>query len=119
MMQAAAAVMGTGAVAGLVLAALRSAQPHPPPAALALLHGLVMAAGLALLLYAAAAIGVPRPAQAACAVLLAAALAGVALRMRLPATGRVRRSHLMLGHMLVAALGLGLLLVVLIRPPSA
>ncbi len=74
-------LLAAAAAGGLVLAGIRFVADRSPPAALAMLHGFLAAAAITLLLYAAATVGLPRPALIAVALLLAAAVGGAILNL--------------------------------------
>src|SRR5687768_2242609 len=110
-MQTAAFVLALAAIGGLTLAVIRFRGAPWPPMWLALGHGAVAATGVALLIYAAMSpVGIPRLAQVALGIFLLAALGGAVLFFGF----HMRRKELpipfVLGHGLIAATGLLLLL---------
>ncbi len=66
-------LLAIAAAGGLVMAGIRFASDRQPPAALAMLHGFLAAAGMTLLLYGAATVGLPGMAVGALVLFLVAA----------------------------------------------
>ena len=94
------------AAGGLVLAGIRfSGRPHPP-IAIAMVHGLLAAAGLTLLLYGALARGLPDMAWAGLVLLLVAAFGGSMLNLRYHWQRVALPASFVLGHAGAAAAGL-------------
>jgi hypothetical protein len=110
MLRVAVALLGVAALGGIVMAATRLSQEKNPPSALALLHGLLAAAGLTLLLYAACTVGIPTMAAAGLALLLIAALVGVVLNQKYQWKAVLLPRGLLLGHAALAVIGFVLLL---------
>ncbi|MBC7709583.1 MAG: hypothetical protein H7203_05965 [Rhizobacter sp.] len=81
MLQTAAALFGAAALGGLLMAGMRVSGTPRPPTWLAMGHGLLAAAGLTLLIYAAATAGVPRNAQIAMVLFVIAAAGGAAMNL--------------------------------------
>ena len=81
MLQTAAVLFGAAALGGLLMAGMRFSGTPRPPAWLAMGHGLLAAAGLTLLIYAAATAGVPRTAQIAMVLFVIAAAGGAAMNL--------------------------------------
>jgi hypothetical protein len=79
------------------------------------LHGLLAAAGLTLLLYAAFAVGIPTLANAGLVLLVIAALGGLALNLKYHCERVLILLGLMLGQALIAVIGFVLVLVVAAR----
>ena len=111
MLQTAVALFAIAAAGGLVMAGVRFAGKRNPPTALAMLHGLLGAAGLTLVLYAACTNGIPRTAQWGLALLLVAAAGGAWLNLAFHWRQRPLPGALVVGHALLAVAGFGLLLV--------
>jgi hypothetical protein len=74
MLRSACALLALAAVGGIGMAAIRFGKGHNPPAAFAMAHGLLAAAGATLLAYAAFTSVVPATAWLALALLLGAGL---------------------------------------------
>jgi hypothetical protein len=72
MLQAAVALFAIAAAGGLAMAGIRLLGQRNPPAWLSMLHGLLAAAALTLLAYAAVVVGVPSPAGWALLLCIAA-----------------------------------------------
>ena len=81
MLLTAVALFTLAALGGLLMAGIRFGGKRNPPAWLAMLHGLLAAAGLTLLAYAAFTTGVPGTAQLALLLFLAAAGGGAILSL--------------------------------------
>jgi hypothetical protein len=116
-MQVATCLFAIAALGGLVMAAIRLGGKRNPPPALALLHGLLGAAGLTLLAYAWATVGLPAMAQLATAALLAAALGGLVLNLNHHWKGLPLPVPFMLGHAALAVAGFALLVLAMLRQP--
>lgn len=81
MLRAACALLALAAVGGIGMAAIRFSRGRNPPAAFAMAHGLLAAAGATLLAYAVFASVVPSAAWLALVLLLAAAGLGAWLNL--------------------------------------
>ena len=81
LLQTAAGLFGVAALGGLLMAIIRLRGAPHPPAWLAFGHGLLAAAGLTLMIYAACTVGLPPLAQFALGALLVAALGGSVLNL--------------------------------------
>jgi hypothetical protein len=81
MMKTAAALLAIAAAGGLLMAIIRFRGADRPPSSIAMLHGLLGAAALTLLIYAAAVSGLPPLAMGATAVFVVVALVGVWLNL--------------------------------------
>lgn len=81
MLRTAAWLFGIAAAGGLVMAAQRFSGRPRPPDALAMLHGLLAAAALTLMVYAAVVATIPALALGATALFLVAALGGLAINL--------------------------------------
>jgi len=109
MLKTATVLIAITAVGGAAQAGMRfSGAPHPP-AWLAMLHGLLAAAGLTLLIYAAVTLAVPATAQYAIGCFVVAALGGALMNLRYHWKNLPLPIPLMLGHAVLAAIGLVLL----------
>jgi len=110
-LQTVTALFAISAIGGLIMAGIRfSGRPHPP-IWLAMLHGLLAAAGLTLLIYAALTVGVPPMAQLAAVLLLIAAAGGIVMNLAYHWQLRPLPIPLMVGHALLAVVGFVLLLI--------
>ena len=107
-MQVAALLLALAKLGGLALGAIHLSGAMRPPSWLALLHGVLAAAGLSGLIYAAICTGLPILARVATATLLVAASGGLFLNRRYHA--RQQPLPLMALHVVVAVTGFALLL---------
>jgi hypothetical protein len=96
---------------GLIMAGIRAFGNRNPPAWLAMLHGLLAAAGVTLLLFAAFTLGLPRGAQWGLILLLVAAVGGVFLNLRYQEKDQLLSKPVMYIHALIAVIGFILLIV--------
>jgi len=110
MLRAAVTLFAIAALGGIVMAVVRFSRNTNPPSWLALLHGLLAAAGLTLLLYAALTTGLPHLAIAGLASLVIAALGGLVLNQKYQWKAVLLPRGLLLGHATLAVLGFALLL---------
>ena len=110
MLQVAAALYTLAALGGLVMAAIRFGGTRNPPAWLAMLHGLLAAAGITLLAYAALTGAVPASALLALVLFLVAAGGGAVLSLAYKWKQRLLPAWLVLVHALLAVLAYVLLL---------
>lgn len=108
-MQAAIILLGITALGGVAMAWQRWRGAARPPHWLAMLHGLLAAAGLTLLLYEALTVGVPVLAQASLALFGLAALGGVWLNLRYHVNDIPLPKGIIVAHALLALLAYGLL----------
>jgi len=115
MMQTAAALFGLAALGGLLMAGMRLSGIPRPPAWLAMGHGLLAAAGLTLLIYAALAIGIPPMAQLATGLFVVAAIGGAAMNLLFHWKQLPLPIPLMILHAGLAVTGFVLLLVSIYR----
>jgi hypothetical protein len=111
LMQTSAVLFGIAACGGLLMAGMRLSGIPNPPAWLAMAHGVMAAAGLTLLSYAALAIGIPSMSQLALGMFLVAAAGGAAMNLLFHWKHLPLPLPLMLGHAFLAAAGFVLLLV--------
>ncbi|MDQ2971986.1 MAG: hypothetical protein M3R20_03250 [Pseudomonadota bacterium] len=93
------------AAGGLVMASVRQFAQRNPPAWLALLHGLLAAAGLTLLLFAAFTVGIPTLAKGALILLLIAAAGGALMNLGYQWQQKLLPKPLMYGHIVIAVVG--------------
>lgn len=114
MLRAAALLFALAAAGGLSMAGIVLLGKRNPPIWLAFAHGLLGAAGLTLLVYPAVTIGVPQNAFYAMLLLLAAAAGGGVMNLVYHWQQRPLPKGLMFGHMLLAVVGFGLLLTVVL-----
>ena len=110
MARVAVILLAIGALGGIVMAIFRLSRNLNPPTWLAMLHGLLAAAGVTLLLYAAFAVGLPTLADIGLAILLVAALGGVVLNLRYQWQRQLLSPGLMVAHAVLAVLGFVLVL---------
>ena len=108
--QIALVLMGLSVLGGLMMAVRRFKGEHRPPAAIAILHGMLNSAALALLLFAAFTVGLPPAAWIAIYVLVGTALIGLTLNLRYHDKLQPLPKSLILLHALLALVGLGFLL---------
>ncbi len=118
LMRSAALLFGLAALGGLLMAGMRLTGSPRPPAWLAMGHGMLAAAGLTLLIYAAVSVGVPILAQYAIALLILAAIGGVAMNLLYHWKMMALPVPLMILHALLAIAGFGLLLMVIFGQPQ-
>jgi hypothetical protein len=117
-MQIAAILLGIAALGGVTMVAIRASKKINPPTGLAVVHGLVAAAGLVTLLYHVftATAPVPQLVNWAIGLFVAAALGGLGLFTLFHLRNRLLPVWMMLGHGAVGATGLVLLLLAIYRP---
>lgn len=115
MLQAAAVLFTLAALGGLVMAGVRFAGGKNPPASLAMLHGLLAAAGVTLLAYAAWVGSLPGRALLALLLFLLAAGGGAVLSLAYKWRQRLLPGSLVAGHALLAVAGYVLLLLAAVR----
>lgn len=110
MVRVAVALLAIGALGGILMALVRLFRNLNPPTWLAMLHGVLAAAGATLLLYATFAVGIPRLVNVGLAFLLVAALGGVVLNLRYHWQRELLPRGLMVVHALLAVIGFLLVL---------
>ena len=110
MLRTAAALLALAALGGLGMAAIRFGKGHNPPAAFAMAHGLLAAAGATLLAYAVFTTDVPTTAWLALVLLLGAAAMGAYLNLAYQWRQRPIPGGLVTVHAGLAVVGFGLLL---------
>ncbi len=111
MMRTAASLFGIAAIGGLLMAGMRFSCIPRPPAWLAMGHGLLAAAGLTLLIYAAIVTGIPPMAQFATGLFVIAAVGGAAMNLLFHWKLLPLPIPLMILHATLAVAGFVLLLV--------
>lgn len=111
LMKTAAALFAAAALGGLLMAGMRASGTPRPPTWLAMGHGMLAAAGLTLLIYAAMTVGIPGMAQLALGFLVVAALGGAAMNLLFHWKLLPLPIPLMIVHALLAIVGFVLLLV--------
>lgn len=114
MLRVAALLFVIAAAGGLLMAGIRLVGNRNPPIWLAYGHGLLAGAGLTLLIYPAATVGIPQRALFALLLLLAAAAGGSALNLLYHWQQQPLPKPLMYGHMLLAVAGLATLVTVVV-----
>ncbi len=112
-MQTAAILLGITALGGLLMAIIRWRGAPRPPDWLAMLHGLLAAAGLTLLIHAGLTVGIPSTAWLALALFVVAALGGVYLNLRYHTKQLPLPKGVIIGHAVLGVAGYGLLLLAL------
>jgi hypothetical protein len=98
------------ALGGIAMAAIRFGTGRNPPAWLAMVHGMLGAAGLTLLAFALFTTSLPSTAMFGGILILAAAVGGAVLNLGYHWHGRLLPSGLLIGHALLAVSGYVLLL---------
>jgi hypothetical protein len=93
------------ALGGLAMAAMRLGTARNPPAWLAMLHGMLGAAGLTLLIFAVFTTEVPAMATLAALLILLAAAGGAYMNLVYHWHGRLLPKGLLVGHALLAVAG--------------
>jgi hypothetical protein len=117
MMKTAAVLLGIAAIGGLVMAVIRFRGADRPPTMFVMAHGVLAAAALTLLLYAAATAGLPPLAMAATGIFVVVALVGAALNLMYHSRMLPLPKPPVVVHGLVAALGYVLLLMAVAAAP--
>jgi hypothetical protein len=108
-MQIAAILLSLGALGGLTLAGVRIATGKNPTTWIALGHGAVVATGLGFFIYAATVSSLSQFAQFALGIFGLAALGGITLFAGFHSRSRLLPIPLVLGHGLIAIVGVVLL----------
>ncbi len=108
MLQTAAILLLSTAAGGGAMAVLRVTKKINPPSWLAMAHGLLAASGLTLLIYGAAAGGLPGMAVLGIAILLVAAAGGVVMNLFYQLADKLLPQWLLLLHIALATVGTGL-----------
>ena len=105
MLRTAIVLLAITALGGLLMAGLRFSGHPRPPSSIAMVHGLLAAAGLTLILYAGLASGMPGGGWGGLVLLLIAVLGGLVLNLRYHSEGIELPIGLMLGHAALAVAG--------------
>lgn len=111
MLRAAAGLFAIAALGGLVMAGIRLGGKRNPPVSLAMVHGLLAAAGITLLAYAAFTRELPSLALISLLLFVLAAVGGAVLNLAYQWKQRPLPVGLMIGHAVLAVLAFALLLV--------
>jgi hypothetical protein len=111
MLQTAVVILAIAAAGGLVMAGIRFARKTNPPAWLSMLHGLLAAAGLTLILYAACSVGIPTLATTGLVLLVLAAAGGAFLNLAFQWKQRLLPAAIVVVHAGLAVIGFCCLLV--------
>lgn len=114
-MNTATILLGIGAVGGVVMALIRFTGAPRPPSTLAMAHGILAAAGLTLLIYMWATLGISSLAQAATVVLVLAALGGTYINLRYHSQIQPLPIPWVIVHAGIAVVGYALLLVSIVQ----
>jgi glucose uptake protein GlcU len=112
MIRTAVALLAIGALGGVVMAVIRLSRNLNPPSGLAMLHGLLAAAGATLLLYAAVTVGIPVLAEVGLVFLVIAAVGGVVLNLKYQWERVLIPRGFMIGHAVLAVIGFVLVFLV-------
>ena len=118
MLKVSAALFAIAAAGGLVMAYIRLGRKVNPPAWLAMLHGILAAAGLTLLAYATFTATVPAFAQYALGLLVVAALGGAFMNLCYQWRNLPLPVGILIVHALLAVVGFALLLIVVLGPAA-
>ena len=110
-MQTATALFAVSAAGGLTMAGIRFSGKPQPPTWLAMLHGLLAAAGLTLLTYACFTVGLPGMAQLAVVLFAAAAAGGAFMNLNFHWKMLPLPKWLVVVHGAIAAFGFLLLVI--------
>ncbi|MDR0184163.1 hypothetical protein [Lysobacter arvi] len=110
MLQTASILFVITALGGLLMAVIRFATKHNPPAWLAMVHGLVAASGLTLAIYALCTQPVPSTVLFAVVLFLLAAGGGAVMSLAYKWRERLLPAWLVIVHALIAVIALGVLL---------
>jgi hypothetical protein len=111
MLRTAACMFVLTALGGLLMAGIRFMGKRNPPPWIAMLHGLLAAAGVTLLAYAALTATIPALATIALLLFVLAALGGLVLNLHYEWNRRLLPAPLLVVHALVAVVAFVLLLV--------
>ena len=109
-MKAAAGLLGIAAIGGLVMAVMRFRGAERPPTVILMAHGLLAAAALTLLIYAAATVGLPSLALVATVIFVVVAVVGAWLNLNYHSKGLAIPKTPIVVHGIAAVLGYVLLL---------
>lgn len=103
-------LLAVAAIGGAVMAGMRFTSERQPPAALAMLHGVLAAAALTLLIYAAATVGLPGMALGAVGLFIVASGGGAILNLKYHWNRLPLPKWLVIVHAIAAVAGFALLL---------
>jgi hypothetical protein len=109
MLQVAATLLGLAALGGLLMLFIRFGQAKNPPTWLAMGHGMLAAAGITLLLYAACVGTVSSMVKIAIALLLAGAAGGALMNLRDHWNRILLTPSWVIGHMAIVVIGFAIL----------
>jgi len=109
-------LLGLAAAGGIVMALIRVGGKNNPPHWIAMLHGLIAAAGLTLLAYVSIFAEVPTFAQIGLLLLLLAAAGGAWLNLGYHQKNALIPQGIMIGHALAAVAGFVLLAMAVFAP---
>lgn len=115
-LKTATVLFGLAAVGGVLMLLIRLRGAPRPPTLIAMIHGLVAAAGLTLLVYFGAVHGIPDLAKAAAGVFALAAVGGLWLNVKFHANQLPLPIAGILVHAAIAVTAFGLLLLAVLRP---
>jgi hypothetical protein len=111
MLRTAVFVFAAAAAGGLLMAGIRFMGGRNPPAWVAMVHGLLAAAGLTLVIYAGYTSDMPVLARVAGAMLLLAAIGGAFLNLRYQWKHALLPAVIVIAHALLAVTGFACLVV--------
>ena len=117
MMKAAAALLGIAAIGGLLMAIVRFRGAERPPTLVLMAHGLLAAAALTLLIYAAATVRLPGLAMAATVIFVVVAIVGAWLNLNYHSKMLAIPKTPIVVHGLAAVVGYVLLLLAVMAEP--
>ena len=117
MMKAAAVLLGIAAIGGLAMAVIRFRGAERPPTVFLMAHGLLAAAALTLLIYAAATVGLPALAMAGTALFVVVAIVGAWFNLNYHSKMLAIPKTPIVVHGLAAVVGYVLLLLAVMAEP--
>jgi hypothetical protein len=117
MMKAAAVLLGIAAIGGLTMAVIRFRGAERPPTIFLMAHGLLAAAALTLLIYAAATVGLPALAMAGTVIFAVVAIVGAWLNLNYHSKMLAIPKTPIIVHGLAAVVGYVLLLLSVMAEP--
>jgi hypothetical protein len=117
MMKAAAVLLGIAAIGGLAMAVIRFRGAERPPTIFLMAHGLLAAAALTLLIYAAATVGLPALAMAGTVIFVVVAIVGAWLNLNYHSKMLAIPKTPIIVHGLAAVVGYVLLLLSVMAEP--
>lgn len=116
MLEVSAVLFTIAALGGIVMAIVRLGGKRNPPTWLAMAHGMLAAAGLTLLAYAACVFDVPMLAIYALILFVLAALGGVYLNLVFHWNRALLPAGILYAHAAISVVGYVLLLMAVLRP---